>query len=97
MFNGIFWHRQFSAEDIIFSVKNFVVVIIIIAIIIIITVVIIIFCFLRIKFLLYLLEITVVAFNHTLTGSENQSRFAKVKHLICIITLPYNLVVTYFT
>ena len=41
-FKGTFWHRQFSAEVIIFSVQNFVVIIIIIAIIIIIIIIIVI-------------------------------------------------------
>ena len=54
-------------------------------------------CFLRIKLTLYLLEIVVVAFSHTLTGSVNQPRFTKVKYIIYIIILSYNLVVTCFT
>ena len=54
-------------------------------------------CYLGIKLILHFLEIVFVAFSHTLTGSVNQPRFTKVKYLICIIILSYNLFVTYFT
>ena len=90
-----------STESIIFSVKNFVVIIIIIVIIVIIIIIIVAIiitcCFLGIKLRLYLLEIAAVAFSYILTRHENQSRFTKIKYIICSIILSYNLVVTYFT